>query len=164
MASVVDLFADLPLAEQRVLADVTVDVHARASPSWVSATQSATDAVAFEAATLANLRAVQERNGIAMSEALDGMHFSVEMETGTGKTYVYLRTIFELNKRYGFTKFVIVVPNVAIREGVLASIELSRDHLRACTTTCRSTPASTTPSTSVGSASSQPQTRSSCSS
>jgi type III restriction enzyme len=58
------------------------------------------------------------------------MHFSIEMETGTGKTYVYLRTIFELNKRYGFTKFVVVVPNIAIREGVLASIDLLRDHLR----------------------------------
>jgi type III restriction enzyme len=47
------------------------------------------------------------------------MHFSVEMETGTGKTYVYLRSIYELNKLYGFKKFVIVVPSVAIREGVL---------------------------------------------
>ena len=52
------------------------------------------------------------------------MNFSVEMETGTGKTYVYLRTIFELHKTYGFTKFVIVVPSIAIREGVLASIDL----------------------------------------
>jgi type III restriction enzyme len=78
---------------------------------------------------LANLCAIQERNGIRRSEALEGMHFSVEMETGTGKTYVYLRTIFELNKLYGFTKFVIVVPSIAIREGVLASIELLADHL-----------------------------------
>ena len=65
-----------------------------------------------------------------MSDALDGFNFSVEMETGTGKTYVYLRTLFELNKMYGFTKFVIVVPSIAIREGVLASIDLLRDHLR----------------------------------
>ncbi len=90
----------------------------------------ADDEDALQAATLENLRVVQERNGIAMSNALDGMHFSVEMETGTGKTYVYLRTIFELNKRYGFAKFVVVVPNVAVREGVLASIGLLRDHLR----------------------------------
>ncbi|MGE5481377.1 MAG: DEAD/DEAH box helicase family protein, partial [Bacteroidota bacterium] len=58
-------------------------------------------------------------------------HFSVEMETGTGKTYVYLRTIFELSKRYGFQKFIIVVPSVAIREGVLKNIELTADHFRA---------------------------------
>lgn len=55
-------------------------------------------------------------------------HFSVEMETGTGKTYVYLRTIYELSKRYGFQKFIIVVPSVAIREGVLKSIEIMKEH------------------------------------
>ena len=53
------------------------------------------------------------------------------METGTGKTYVYLRTIFELNKRYGFTKFVIVVPSVAIKEGVYKSLQITEDHFRA---------------------------------
>ncbi|MCL5056164.1 MAG: DEAD/DEAH box helicase family protein [Firmicutes bacterium] len=57
-------------------------------------------------------------------------HFSIEMETGTGKTYVYLRTIFELSHRYGFQKFIIVVPSVAIREGVLKNIEITADHFR----------------------------------
>jgi type III restriction enzyme len=56
--------------------------------------------------------------------------FSVEMETGTGKTYVYLRTILELYKTYKMTKFVIVVPNIAIREGVLKSLELMKDHFK----------------------------------
>ena len=59
---------------------------------------------------LANLRNVQLRNGLAPSEQLHSGDFTVEMETGTGKTYVYLRTVFELNQRYGFTKFVVVVP------------------------------------------------------
>ncbi len=58
-------------------------------------------------------------------------HFSVEMETGTGKTYVYLRTIFELSRRYGFKKFIIVLPSVAIREGVLKNIEITREHFKA---------------------------------
>ncbi|MCJ7530805.1 MAG: DEAD/DEAH box helicase family protein, partial [Anaerolineales bacterium] len=58
-------------------------------------------------------------------------HFSVEMETGTGKTYVYLRTILELSQRYGFQKFIIVVPSVAIREGVLKNIEITTEHFRA---------------------------------
>ena len=58
-------------------------------------------------------------------------NFSVEMETGTGKTYVYLRTIFDLNAKYGFKKFIIVVPSVAIREGVLKSIEITKDHFGA---------------------------------
>ncbi|MCR9193089.1 MAG: DEAD/DEAH box helicase family protein [Hyphomonas sp.] len=79
---------------------------------------------------LENLRVVQERNDIEMAEALQGRDFSIEMETGTGKTYVYLRTIFELNKLYGFKKFIIVVPSVAIREGVLKSIEVTKSHFQ----------------------------------
>ena len=88
---------------------------------------------------LASVRAIQERNDIEVADphlaikAWDVFdepanrqrtcpHFSVEMETGTGKTYVYLRTIFELSRRFGFQKFIIVVPSVAIREGVLKNI------------------------------------------
>ena len=79
---------------------------------------------------LANLNDIQLRNGLPPSASLDSGDFTVEMETGTGKTYVYLRTIFELNKRYGFTKFVIVVPSVAIKEGVYKSLQMTDDHLR----------------------------------
>ncbi len=79
----------------------------------------------------ANLQRVQEQNGIAKASQLDGNHFSIEMETGTGKTYVYLRTVFELNKNYGFRKFVIVVPSIPIREGVLHSIATMREHFAA---------------------------------
>jgi type III restriction enzyme len=77
---------------------------------------------------LRNVRAVQEANEIEKVAALAGREFSIEMETGTGKTYVYLRTIFELNKTYGFKKFIIVVPSVAIREGVLKSIDVTKEH------------------------------------
>ena len=79
---------------------------------------------------LANLQKVQEQNEVPVSELLDGMHFSVEMETGTGKTYVYLRTIYELNSRYGFKKFVIVVPSVPIREGVLKNLQITHEHFQ----------------------------------
>ena len=79
---------------------------------------------------LANLRNVQLRNGLAPSEQLHSGDFTVEMETGTGKTYVYLRTIFELNRRYGFSKFVIVVPSVAIKEGVYKSLQITQEHFR----------------------------------
>lgn len=95
----------------------------------------------------ANTRAVQERNEIDVTDPAadleawtlwDGPanthrtcpHFSVEMETGTGKTYVYLRTIFELSQRFGLRKFVIVVPSVAIREGVLKNIDITKEHFR----------------------------------
>ena len=97
---------------------------------------------------LANTRAVQTRNDLEVPdpaapleawELFDGPanrsrscpHFSVEMETGTGKTYVYLRTIFELSRGYGFQKFLVVVPSVAIREGVLKNLEITADHFRA---------------------------------
>ncbi|MCX7542272.1 DEAD/DEAH box helicase family protein [Corynebacterium sp. P5848] len=80
---------------------------------------------------LENLQQVQDRNGLEVAESLvDGLQFDVEMETGTGKTYVYLRTIFELAKRYAFRKFIILVPSVAIREGINTSIELMREHVR----------------------------------
>src|ERR1035437_8712106 len=74
---------------------------------------------------LKNLRELQKTNSLPTSDNLEGLNFSVEMETGTGKTYVYLRTVYELNKRYGFKKFVIVVPSIAIREGVLKNLEIT---------------------------------------
>ena len=80
---------------------------------------------------LQNLKDIQLRNGLLPSASLDSGDFTVEMETGTGKTYVYLRTIFELNKRYGFTKFVIVVPSIAIKEGVYKSLRITEEHFRA---------------------------------
>ena len=115
-----------------------------------------------EGSLLANTRAVQIHNEIDVPkptspleawELVDGPanvsrqcpHFSVEMETGTGKTYVYLRTIFELSLRYGFQKFIIVVPGVAIREGVLKNIEITTDHFRPSTTIFRSNTSCTMP-------------------
>lgn len=76
-----------------------------------------------------NLNNVQKTFGQPETEiGQHGLNFSVEMETGTGKTYVYLRTIFELNRQYGWTKFVIVVPSVAIREGVLQTLRATKNH------------------------------------
>jgi type III restriction enzyme len=83
-----------------------------------------------ESALLENLRNVQDRNGLDVVDSMDGisLDFDIEMETGTGKTYVYLRTAFELAKKYNFTKFIILVPSVAIKEGVTSSIKLMRKH------------------------------------
>lgn len=77
-----------------------------------------------------NLRTIQIKNGLRPSDDLASGDFTVEMETGTGKTYVYLRTVFELNRRFGFTKFVIVVPSVAIKEGVYKTLQITEDHFR----------------------------------
>lgn len=81
---------------------------------------------------LKNINAVQDRNEIKRSErlhhSLGACELDVEMETGTGKTYVYTETIFELNRRYGWSKFIIVVPSVAIREGVAKSLATTERH------------------------------------
>lgn len=93
-----------------------------------------------------NLNNIRERNGFTRQFQLDADEglvndwlgidswrypaFTIEMETGTGKTYVYLRTIYELNKKYGFKKYIIVVPSVAIYEGVIKSFEMTRNHFR----------------------------------
>ncbi|GLZ17717.1 type III restriction system endonuclease [Burkholderia plantarii] len=105
---------------------------ARQMPLGVAETALAVgNRLALEPAALArNLAEVQARGGLAPSGALASTDFTVEMETGTGKTYVYLRTIFELHRRYGFTKFVIVVPSVAIKEGVHKTLDVTRSHFR----------------------------------
>ncbi|MHB1439987.1 MAG: restriction endonuclease [Cuniculiplasma sp.] len=80
-----------------------------------------------EKAIKENLGIIQKENKLEESK-LESMDFSVEMETGTGKTYIYLRTILELNLKYSFRKFIVVVPSVAIKEGVLKSLEITRGH------------------------------------
>lgn len=71
---------------------------------------------------LSNISKIQQRSNIPvsseLSKSIGGCSIDVEMETGTGKTYVYIKTMFELNKRYGWSKFIVVVPSIAIREGV----------------------------------------------
>lgn len=80
---------------------------------------------------LKNLRSVQLQNNLFADEALAaGNNFTIEMETGTGKTYVYLRTILELYKEYGFKKFMVVVPSIAIRKGVEKSMEQLQEHFK----------------------------------
>lgn len=86
--------------------------------------------VVDEYSILENVKQIQDENGIEPTEHLSGMNFSVEMETGTGKTYVYLRTALELARRYNFNKFIIVVPSVAIKEGVKSSLQSMKDHFK----------------------------------
>lgn len=81
---------------------------------------------------LANIRGIQQNNNVKLSDEvinhLGRCSLDVEMETGTGKTYVYIKTMYELNKHYGWSKFIVVVPSVAIREGVKKSFEITDDH------------------------------------
>lgn len=76
-----------------------------------------------------NIKKVQRRNGLKVSSKLEGQYnLTIEMETGTGKTYTYIKTMFELNKKYGWNKFIVVVPSIAIREGVKKTFEITEDH------------------------------------
>lgn len=78
---------------------------------------------------LENINTIQKGNNIKVSEKLEGRYnLTVEMETGVGKTYTYIKTMYELNKKYGWSKFIVVVPSVAIREGVHKSFEITQEH------------------------------------
>ena len=81
---------------------------------------------------LQNIQALQSQNNIKLSSSLikdlGRCSLDIEMETGTGKTYVYIKTMFELNKKYGWSKFIVVVPSIAIREGVKKTFEITADH------------------------------------
>lgn len=137
MATVVELFNGQPNAAGSSILELSV-----AGPSGLALTDKglANSLMLADDKLLANCREMQKKNDIPESEALEYLrldngetvgsfpNFTVEMETGTGKTYVYLRTIYELNKQYGFKKFVIVVPSVAIREGVLKNLQITHDH------------------------------------
>lgn len=79
---------------------------------------------------LNNVQELQKEQGINVSKTLGGLNFTVEMETGTGKTYVYTKAMFELNKEYGWNKFIIMVPSIAIREGVHKSLKITEEHFQ----------------------------------
>ena len=128
MRAVVDVFEGQPLG-----AGTTATAHGLSNQLLLSEEQ-----------VLANLRRVQARHGLPLSAQLArtafgkgaekghiALNLTVEMETGTGKTYTYLRTVYELHRQYGFRKFVVVVPSVAIREGTLKNLAVTHEHLQA---------------------------------
>lgn len=124
--SVVDLFEGQPLNK----GDFEFSLNSEDSGLILTENGFGNKLLLSEEQILVNLKKVQSYNGILESDKLEGLNFSLEMETGTGKTYVYLRTIYELNKIYGFKKFVIVVPNIAIREGVLKNLYITNEHFQ----------------------------------
>ena len=135
VSSFVDLFDGQPLHQ----GDYSVEINATTQEGQSSIFQSelglGNNLTLNSEAILKNLHTIQERNDLDATPekefANNGLNFSVEMETGTGKTYVYLRTIFELSQKYGFKKFIIVVPSVAIREGTVKNIEITEEHFKA---------------------------------
>ena len=90
-----------------------------------------------ESQVLKNIQAVQKRNELHESqrierpkEAKHGYNLTIDMETGTGKTYTYIRTMYELHKEYGWSKYIVIVPSIAIREGVYKTFEVTQDHFQ----------------------------------
>ena len=77
-----------------------------------------------------NIRTVQKQNNLDFTDKAGFEDFSIEMETGTGKTYTYIKTMYELNKAYGWSKFIVIVPSIAIREGVLKSFQITEEHFQ----------------------------------
>lgn len=77
-----------------------------------------------------NIRAVQKHNNLDYTDKEGFQNYSIEMETGTGKTYTYIKTMYELNKAYGWSKFIVIVPSIAIREGVLKSFQITEEHFQ----------------------------------
>lgn len=130
--AIVDLFEGQPLAESTYSVSVSDSEFMGVTQSELGLGNkfSIEGEENIDSWLLNNTKKIQEQNQIPMTQNLMGRNFSIEMETGTGKTYVYLRTIFELNKIYGFKKYVIVVPSIAIREGVISSIRLMTDHFK----------------------------------
>lgn len=106
--------------------DVLEDIGYRNSPIQIPESQ-----------VLENIKRIQQHNEISESQSIErpaGMHtgynLTIEMETGTGKTYTYIRTMYELHKKYGWSKFIVIVPSIAIREGVYKSFEVTQDHFQ----------------------------------
>ena len=77
-----------------------------------------------------NIRAIQKQNNLDFTDKEGFENYSIEMETGTGKTYTYIKTMYELNKAYGWSKFIVIVPSIAIREGVLKSFQITEEHFQ----------------------------------
>lgn len=140
ISAVVDLFQGQPedTAQlftsfyKEIVKEQPLDIFHESEQDLISSIGATGNSLLLDSETiLHNLQTVQNRNGIELStELVDGRQFDIEMETGTGKTYVYLRTAFELAVKYQFRKFVILVPSVAIREGVKTSIQLMSRHFR----------------------------------
>lgn len=123
----VNAVADLFCGQERMQSTFTVEQD-NPQQSFMNEFGFGNKLVIDDKTLLENMNAVQKKMNLPQTPDLENNHFCVEMETGTGKTYVYTKTIFELNKRYGFTKFIIVVPSVAIREGVYKSLQITNDH------------------------------------
>ena len=130
VTAVVDCFAGQPMSNGITY---RIDPGRKAQTSAFEEGFKNADLALTELQVLANIKDVQRLQNLPISEKLFAsagcrINLDIEMETGTGKTYCYIKTIFEMNKRYGWSKFIIMVPSIAIREGVHKSLQITADH------------------------------------
>ena len=130
VTAVVDCFAGQPMSNGITY---RIDPGRNAQTSAFEEGFKNADLALTEPQVLANIKDVQRRQNLPISDKLVAstgcrINLDIEMETGTGKTYCYIKTIFEMNKRYGWSKFIIMVPSIAIREGVYKSLQITADH------------------------------------
>lgn len=146
--AVVDCFEGQPLETNRFTLERSADLIRKAKATANAEFEFDTDLLEnigyrnrsiniTEGQILENIHQVQQANDILLSAQIErpksiklGYNLTIEMETGTGKTYTYIRTMYELHKNYGWSKFIIIVPSIAIREGVYKSFELTQDHFQ----------------------------------
>jgi type III restriction enzyme len=134
--AVADCFAGQPRREglnYRIDPGHTIDANGQAVTALETAGFKNADLTLSHTQILENIHAVQRRQNLPISAILVktkvcDLNLDIEMETGTGKTYCYIKSMFELNARYGWSKFIVVVPSIAIREGVLKSLEITAQH------------------------------------
>ena len=132
--SVVEVFAGQPFAVQNYLIDSGIDKSGQAENFFAETFLGAANSriTLSDEKILENLQKVQRKNNLAPSEKLEkidgGFNLTIEMETGVGKTYTYIKTMYELNKNFGWSKFIIVVPSIAIREGVYKTFQVTEEH------------------------------------
>ena len=130
--AVVDVFAGQPYLTQSYMIDKGVGYHQASITDEEDFTGWRNERIVPELSDdkiLGNLQKVQRANQIKPSERLEGHYnLTIEMETGVGKTYTYIKTMYEINKHYGWSKFIVVVPSIAIREGVYKSFQVTQEH------------------------------------
>ena len=130
--AVVDVFAGQPYLTQSYMMDKGVGYHQASITDEEDFTGWRNERIVPELSDekiLSNLQKVQRAGQLKPSERLEGHYnLTIEMETGVGKTYTYIKTMYELNKHYGWSKFIVVVPSIAIREGVYKSFQVTQEH------------------------------------
>ncbi|MFT4073190.1 MAG: DEAD/DEAH box helicase family protein [Dysgonamonadaceae bacterium] len=148
--AVVDCFAGQPLKTKRFTLERSKEIMRKAKQAALGDTQMRMETDMHEdigyrnspiqipeSQVLENIKKVQSRNEIYESKDIErpagtntGYNLTIEMETGTGKTYTYIRTMYELHKKYGWSKYIVIVPSIAIREGVFKSFQVTQDHFQ----------------------------------